>query len=500
MKKLTIYLLVLLMLLSTLSAFAGCEKAEESNTNEDDDVVVDDYTFPDVERKDYGEDFNLYVAESNGGIRLWYMDDDLNGGSALEEAVYQRQERVRKYLGVEFARVTYSDNGYNTYWTNVRDAVQNKDGTLDALITHVHGGVGSLISENLLYDLGELEGVDLDAEYWHKDFMDTLEINGEYFLGHSDYNILVTYLIGFNKELLDQYGAGLQKSVYDMVRDGEWTLDAMMNLAKLVSVDPKGDGKTADDSFGLTGSPWIAFNGFLTSSGIPMVSQDESGKYKIALNQDVYQSKANDLVEFFRNLDNANYTYFTYNIGSVQKNTTPVTLSSGRALMSVLKTSELESLLSYNLEFGVLPYPLYDSDQYDAKDANLGYRSLQWGGYIGALSYMKNPVLVGETLEMLSYYSENVKITYYEKVLGKRIADMPDDAEMLEIIWNGVSTDFGQTFNDVGGDNSGVCYTVPQLMLPGNSQNLASYLGSKKTKVENAFDKFLESIEKNKSK
>ena len=500
MKKLTIYLLVLLLMLSTLTAFAGCDKADKNDANDDEEDLVEEYNFPDVERKDYGDDFNLYVAESNGGIRLWYMDDDLNRGSALDEAVYQRQERVRKHLGVEFVRVNYSDNGYNTYWKNVQDAVQNKDGTLDALITHVHGGVSSLISENLLYNLGELEGIDVDAEYWHKDFMNTLEINGEYFLGHSDYNIMVTYVIGYNKKLLDQYGAGLEKSVYDMVRDGEWTLDAMMNLAKLVYVDETGDGKSADDTFGLTASPWIAFNGFLTSSGIPMVSVNESGKYKIALNQDVYQSKANDLVEFFRNLDNAKYTYFSYSVGTVSKNPTPVALSSGRTLMNVLSTNQLESLLDFNLEFGVLPYPLYDQNQYKSGTADLGYKSLQWGGYLGALSYMKNPALVGETLEMLSYYSENVKITYYEKVLGKRIADMPDDAEMLEIIWNGISTDFGQTFNDVGGNNSGVCYTVPQLMLPGNSQNLSSYLGSRTNKVETEFEKFLDSIEKNKSK
>lgn len=491
MKKLTIYLLVLLMLLSTLSAFAGCDKAEESNVNEDDDVVVDDYTFPDVERNDYGDDFNLYVAESNGDIRRWYMDDDLNSGSALDEAVYQRQERVRKYLGVDFVRVTYSDNGYNTYWTNVRDAVQHKDGTLDALITHVHGGVSNLISENLLYNLGELEGIDLDAEYWHKDFMDTLELNGNYFLGHSDYNIMVTYVIGFNKELLAERGAGMQKSVYDMVRDGEWTLDAMMNLAQLVYVDTTGDGKSYDDYFGMTASPWITFNGFLTSSRIPMVAQDESGSYKVALTRDEYQDKTNTLVEFFRNLDNANYTYFSYS----NKNTTRVTLSSGRTLMNVLSTDDLEGLLGYNIEFGVLPYPLYDRDQYDPEDANLGYRILQWGGYLGALSYMKNPKLVGETLEMLSYYSENVKITYYEKVLGKRIADMPDDAEMLEIIWNGISTDVGQTFYNLGGDEYGVCYTLPYLMLPNTTQNLSSYLQERETKINNGFKLFLDGIE-----
>ena len=494
MKKIAIYLLVMLMLLSAFTAFAGCDETEDPNAGdqETDDVGVDDYGFPDVDRKDYGEDFNLYVADSNGGIRLWYMDDDLNTGSAMDEAVYQRQERVRKYLGVEFVRVKYPDATYNTYHTYVQSAVQNRDGTLDALITHVHGGVSNMISENMLFNLGELEGVDIDAEYWHKDFMETLELNGNYFLGHSDYNIMMTYVIGYNKALLDQYcKSAMEKTIYDMVREGEWTLSAMMQLAKLVTIDTTGDGKSYDDYFGFTASPWVTFNGFLTSSGIPMVAQTQSGAYEVALTKDEYYSKTNDLVNYFKELDASNYTYFSY----TTKNTTEVKLSSGRTLMNVIRSDQLESLLNYKLDFGVLPYPLYDHDQFDPEDSNLGYRLLQWGGYIGVLSYMKNPVLVGETLEMLAYYSENVKITYYEKVLGKRIADMPDDAEMLNIIWNGISTDVGQTFYNLGGDETGVCYTIPQMLQPGTTQGLSAYLAAKERKINDGFKKFLNGID-----
>ena len=108
---------------------------------------------------------------------------------------------------------------------------------------------------------------------------------------------------------------------------------------------------------------------------------------------------------------------------------------------------------------------------------------------------MKNPVLVGETLEMLAYYSENVKITYYEKVLGKRIADMPDDAEMLNIIWNGISTDVGQTFYNLGGDETGVCYTIPQMLQPGTTQGLSAYLAAKERKINDGFKKFLNGID-----
>ena len=488
MKKITIYLLALLMILSTLAAFAGCDTQQGPGEDTGDEVggELEEIDFPDVERKDYGDEFNIYIAGSNGGERRWYMDADMNTGSALDEAVFSRQERVRKYLGVEFALVKYPDAQYNTYQTYVQSAVQNMDGTLDALITHVHGGVSNLISENLVADISELEGIDLDAEYWHKSFMETLELNGNYFLGHSDYNIMMTYVIGYNKEMLDEYGAALEKSVYDMVRDYEWTLEQMMNLAKLVSVDATGDGKTSDDYFGLTGTTWVAFNGFLTSSNIPMVAQTQSGSYEVALEKAEYKSKTDDLVNFFRELNNANYTYFVHQ----NKYMTEVLLSSGHTLMQVISTNSLESLLNYNIEFGVLPYPLYDREQ-----SNVGYKSLQWGGYIAVLSYLKNRALVGETLEMLSYYSENVKITYYEKVLGKRIADMPDDAAMFDIIWAGVSTDVGQTFYNLGGDETGVCYTIPQLMHPDTTQNLSSFLDKRVGAINLGFKKFLDGID-----
>jgi ABC-type glycerol-3-phosphate transport system substrate-binding protein len=413
------------------------------------------------------------------------MDDELNNGSTMDEAVYARQERVRKYLGVEFSYVDYPDAEYNTYQTYIQAAVQNKDGTVDALVTHVHGGVSNLISENLLVDLGDFEGIDLDAEYWHKEFMETLELNGNYFLGHSDYNIMQTCIIAYNKELLDQYGAALDKSVYDLVRDYEWTLEEMANLARLISVDVTGDGESIDDYFGFTGTTMVFFNGFLTSSNIPMVAQTQSGAYEVAISKSEYFAKTDDLVEFFRELDDSSYTYFTYSIHDDVR----VLLSSGRVLMQTMYTDDLQGLLNYDIEFGVLPYPLYDREQ-----ASVGYKSLQWGGYLGILSYTRNPVMVGETLEMLAYYSENVKITYYEKVLGKRIADMPDDAEMLELVWGAITTDVGQTFYNLGGDETGVCYTLHHL-IQDRSKNLSSYIATKEKAINNGFKKFLDGIE-----
>ena len=485
MKKSIRFLLILLSLIFALSVVVGCDEQEIEDDwieeDEDDDEL--DF-FPDVERNQYDMDFNLYTAPSvDAGLH--YMDDEKNDGSPMDESVFARQEKVQRYLGIEIVWVHYPDARFDDYNKYVQAAVQNMDGTMDALITHVHGGVGALISDNLLVDLSDFDGIDLEAEYWNMKFMDTIELNGNYFLGLSDYNLMSTYVIAYNKDMLALYESSMEKSIYDLVKDREWTLDEMFSLASLVYTDKTGDGKTPDDTYGISGCCWVPFCGFLTSSDIPMLAQDQSGAYKVAINQSQYFEKADDLITKLKEVAASNSAYFDYDYSKCS-----VPLTSGRALMQTQSTSALPSMLDYNVEFGVLPYPMYDLNQ-----APVGYKSLQWGGYIGVLSYLKNPIMVGETLELLSFYSENVKITFYEKLLGKQVADMPDDAAMLDIIWDSVTTDVGQTFITASGTGStGVCYTVPELMWPSSTKNLASFIKGKENSINEGFKKFLDNI------
>ena len=486
MKRTLRFFLIFLAMVLALSAFVGCKQdpdEDEYYEDEDGDEVGADF-FPDVERNNYDQDFNFYVGPANNAD-LFYMDDDTNDGSPMDEAVFARQEKVQRYLGIEVVRVNFPDAKFNDYNKYVQTAVQNMDGTMDALVTHVHGGVGPLVSDNLLIDLSDFDGIDLEAEYWNLKFMETLELNGNYFLGLSDMNLMSTYVIAFNKEMLALYESSMDKSIYDLVKDREWTLDEMFALANLVYTDKTGDGKTTDDTYGITGCCWVPFCGFLTSSDIPMLAQDQSGAYKVAINQSQYFEKADDLVTKLRDLDASNSAYFDHDFSKCS-----VPLTSGRALMQTQSTASLPGMLDYNVEFGVLPYPMYDLNQ-----APVGYKSLQWGGYIGVLSYLKNPIMVGEALELLAFYSENVKITFYEKLLGKQVADMPDDAAMLDIIWDSVATDVGQTFiTACGPGDKGVCYTIPDLIWQDANKNLASYIKGKENSVNEGFKKFMNGI------
>ncbi len=487
--RVRIFLLLISAALLLLS-FGGCNELDEDGTVHKAEEEIDDSFFPDVEKNDYGLDFNILASSIGGdnraGVGIYYqIDEDENSGSPIDEAVYARQDKVERYLGIDILKVRVIDtNLWRDIGLYVERAVQSMDGTID--LAYVGSYSSSCVSNNAIRDFYELERIDLDADYWNKGVMESLEINGASYLGINDFTLIDAFCVSFNKEMLALYESSLDKSVYDTVRDNEWTFDKMIDIANLVYIDRTGNGKTDDDVYGIRGRCWHPFCGFMPAADIPTMVLDESGAYIVAINQPKYFEKSDDLIEKLRALRDSNASFFHY-----QPPNDTCEVVKDKCLMFLSETKDLETYLMYNAEFGVLPYPMYDT----AQAKTVGYQTLNWGGFLTVPSYVKNQNMVEDALEMLAFYSANVTLTYYEKLLGKQVADMPDDAAMLDIIWDGATCDVGFAYIDaLGLGTSGLSYMCSDLVLPDSTQNLSSYINSKAPVANAAFRKFLRSI------
>ncbi len=497
-------LFLAMALLMLLTAFVGCNNSKDPEDDTDDDYYDEDesdgedYVFPDVEKKNYNADFTMYLFRVNNFSEYYVIDE--SRGTPMDEAVYARQEKVKKWLGVELVNRVDDTLGWKAYYSIVQDAVLNRDGTLDMMLSHYNGAVDTLVAESLLKDLNELQGVDLDAEYWNASAMDSLELKGHRYLGYGDCNILTTYVITFNKGMLDKYSSADVlggKTLYDMVRDYEWTFDKMISIANLVSyIDSDSDGiKSVDDTYGFAASPSEPYISLIHAAGMNIMEQDASGAYKIALNGDKYQARLKTLIDKLSELSKSENSFLSTKIARPHDDTTAPKLASGKVLMSIYDTTHLTDYLSTKgLNFGVLPLPMFDSAQRQ-------YRALQYGGYICIPVYLKNEQMVGETLEMYNFYSSNVEITFYEKVLGRQVADAPDDAEMLELVRNNVCTDVGFTYQHAGTPQGygeqwqsvgGCVYNLTQPGYTGGG--LSSWFAKYVSVQQNGFDKFYKDI------
>ena len=490
MKAIRLIALILAMLI-VFSAFVACNDTTEQETAAKDNESATEATTAeqetemllDVPKNNYGATFYLQIMNDSNNIDYHWVEESEN--DVLSEAIFARQENVFEYLGVEVLGTKHSGTHID-YIEPFKTAVKNKDGSVDTLITHVYAGVPALVSENYLTDFSSVPGINLDADYWNQDFMEDLSVMDKQFLGYNDFNILHTHVITFNKDLMDKYGDALGKTVYDMVRDYEWTIDKMIEIANLVYIDVTSDGKTPDDTYGISGRQWNEFPGFLHASNINIVEMDDSGQYKVALMNDVNASKTTELVDKLLNLSKSNGAWFDYMTTS--EDTVPIT--TGRTLMHLGATPRLVSYLDYDINFGVLPYPMWDTAQKD-----VGYRHLQWGGYLTIPAYVNDIQMVGETLETLAFFSADVKTAYYEKMLGKQVADVPDDSQMLAIVWDTVCTDFAQTFNESLGGTQ-LLYMMATVTEANTSSNLASTIAGLERSANSSITKFMKKVEK----
>ena len=486
-----IFSLLLVLILAT-SLLAGCNTAgneDESDDSEEETDEVLDY-FPDVEKKDYADELYMYIATE--AERDYYVLEESNG-SPMDEAVYYRMERIKRYLGLDM--VLYAPTGYNwqTYAQLVGNSITNKDGTIDAMIPMNYAQVTILVTEGYLTDWFDVEGVDLDAEYWNLEAMEELELKGHCFFAIGDCIILNTYLVAFNKDMYDMYKDNPSfggKTFYDLVRDYEWTWEKMIEISSIVEFDKTGDGKTLDDTFGFSANGWEYSTSIIQSCEIKILEMDEGGRYKLAINNEINYPKTQRMVELLSEWYKSNSVYVAFK--DRNWNSEPVVeMTSGRTLMAFGGTGYLEGWLDYALDFGVLPYPMYDTNQ-------KAYHSLQHSGLLSLPIYMTDPIMSAEAMEMFCFYSDPVKITFYEKMLGKQVSDAPEDAEMLEIIWDSLCLDIGETFCQIENGRVPMLYTFSLTTDPdpstGSETNLASLIAQRESIVNKGIEDLMASL------
>ncbi len=481
----------LLALLMLVSMAVACEQKEpetgEKQTAATEGSVDASVTetegeaIPEIEKKDYNDTVFLEVS---GGLD--YMWAEKRDQSVVTEAIYDRQVKIQDHIGVEIMG-KLAEGDHEHYHEGFCNSQKTKDGSIDIFFAGSYMSVPLIIRSGYVRNLKNVSGLNLDAEYWNTAYMESIALKDRYYLGYNDFTIPKTYVISFNKELMEKYNDALDESIYDTVRGYRWTVDKMISLSRLVYIDRTGDGKTQDDTFGITGQQWMPFINFVQASDMQLVDMNESGDYVVSVYNDENREKTTTLIDKLKEMAGSDSAWFRYRI----EPTPMIGLETGRTLMSLIMTTGLEDYLQYELSFGVLPYPMYDEYQKD-----VGYRSLNFDGYLTIPSYLRNEEMIVDTVELLAFWGEPVRIALFEKMLGKQVSDSPDDSAMLDIVWDGICSDFGLTYSHLVGALDNNLYMMPTLTNPKGSEQAASYIAGYTRGANNAIVKFMKAIDK----
>ena len=468
-------LLIAVMTLSAVACATGTETDETLDPNGTNAETNGETEYvPDIAVKNYDCDFNFVASGSSVPRDVIAIEDieDTDAGD-LENAVYERGIKLKDHLGVT---LVYQDAGdWIAYAANVSKTVQAGDDAYQMVLTHVYQGVTDLITSNALYDIGELDSVNLEAPYWATELMEEVKVNDKYLIGYNDFCLADVKLIVFSKDLMDQYNL---TAPYDAVINKTWTLDQMIGMASTVSAD-NGDGKWDNqDTYGISGWGWVPLISFVTSSDMKIVDRDETDYFKLAYENN--SEKMISLIDKIMAMYQADYSFFwkSTDQGVADK---MVKFSDGKTLFQLSDNKSLVPLREEDIRFGILPYPLWDEHQTE-------YKSLNWNGIFGVPGAIKNKEMVGDVLELMGYYTADVKTAYYEKLLGSKLAESPEDAEMLDIIWNSQVSDVGLIACNSSGSMDSLVYMIPKMCESGKA-NFASYMRQQSKSAQRGLDK-----------
>jgi hypothetical protein len=192
-------MLALLLCLFTLLGTVACGNADgETDTTVGDNVTETEGETeykPDIAVKNYDCDFNIVIGGTYSRDNIAIEDmEDIKAGD-LETAVYERGIRIKDHLGVNLVHQDAGD--WLVYAANVSKTVQAGDDSYQMVLTHVYQGLTDLVTSNALYDMGELDAINLNAPYWASDLMEEVKVEDKYLLGYNDFCLSAVKVVVF---------------------------------------------------------------------------------------------------------------------------------------------------------------------------------------------------------------------------------------------------------------------------------------------------------------
>lgn len=488
MKRILAMLLVLFLVSSIGLVFSGAadgskdtfSPSEEDDEPEDDlmiEISKEPLEIPEDSKSKYeGKTFIIDSPTPWGKDR--FVREDYNG-NPLNDSIKDMNNAVLDKIGVTLeATMNTSTPKQSQVFV---DSVLANDGKFDVMAIHTESNCASLVIADAVLNFDYLEHVDLSKPWWNKGFTEASSILDINYFGVSStcYAIyLNTVVLLFNKDLAAEYNL---PDFYQLVRDGKWTIDELINATKNFTQDMDGDGQiTQNDRIAMVSDDGPHINAWLGAFRQSTVEKGENDEPTIVVNT----ARMSNIVDKLDTLYHAGKRTVIYPINWRESSDTSKDLynnafAEGNVLFDIAYIDEATKMREYDINFGILPMPKLNLDQEE------------YGSYVEAWhlcwAVPKNCAdteYVSTVLETMAYYS--YQYTYptiiEQTIYGTGTRDI-ESSEMLDIVFKNMNWEFGYVYN---GNETGYAYTLKEL-INNKSKDIASFIAKRKNEVEDHF-------------
>ena len=385
-----------------------------------------------------------------------------NTGNLITDAKFNRNKTVETRFNTEIEMAYTGTYSEVVEW--VSKTVLSGSDEFDLFASHT-ASVASLVLKNLFINWYDVPNVDFSKPWWSSSCADELTYDGKCILAVSDFNysaIATAYCVIYNKELAAAYDLG---NLYQVVLNGDWTIDYFYDLVKDIYIDSDGSGDRTDgDFYGFAQSAkhQCADSAWLWAFDNPIIKKNADGVPELAVKTEKVNNIVSTLYDLFFNT-----TGVHYKVGNEDPQGLTMLLNKQAIFAtSTIDAPTYENLRNFDADYGILPYPKWDENQ-------VSYKTMASGDHtvLAVPKTVKDTEFVGTVIEALSAESyKQVTPTLYEIALKTRYLRDNESKEVLDILIDGRIYDFGYIYDGW----QGFGFMIGAMMNDGNS-NFESY-------------------------
>lgn len=447
-----------------------------------------------------GKETVTLLYRSNDGIWKYEIACDELMNDTLYDSIHYRNIDVENRLGVTIKAVgqdATTSGGALTAWNQtLSTSVLTNTGDYDGAAIYASQS-SALAKDGIYYNFNKItsefdEGyLDLTKPWWNQTLVNELTTYGSLFFLAGDMLVSETaqgYCLFFNKDLFNEKFPTVGTSaLYQTVRDGNWTIEALTEYVSEVWDDTNSNGIIDDgDIMGWNSLGGVADGGmdcWLYSLGLNITQMNSFGEPELSVIYDANTVPAYELVKKLYM-----ETQGSYGSSGLTAACTETSMKNGNLMFTRVYLSSGSGMRESAVNYGVLPMPKLNEDQDEYRTIFCNNSSFLV--LCSNLSDEKAKV-VSAVIELLAATSyKNVTPVYYSTVLqGIYSKDQPD-AEMYDLILDSFVADFGFAYSTKSIASVGSLFRDVSA-----SADIRSKIDSNKQSYETALTQLLEALE-----
>ena len=367
------------------------------------------------------------------------LDSDGESREVVSEAIYKRNRNVEERLNVKLEFIYTDNTRHNTDANGVLKLIMSDSDEFD-IGANMMAGMIPLIAEGAFLDLKAQAYFDFDQPWWNQSFMEATEINGKNYLTIGELSqtmISGSFAVFFNKKMFEEMYPD-EPTLYEAVKNGEWTLDKMIGYCSGVYSDLNGNTEADEgDRFGnyYRDGKMLGSDAYLGGCAIHLIEQNNDGSFTYGGTSErmaSYLEKMHTLL-----FENNNTFRSEYNNDTVM-----TLLAADQALFTTWMLEAVNYLRDMESDYGIIPMPKLDTTQAD-------YNSYCHNG--STLFFLPATCRRAEAsaavLEAMSAETyRSVTPAYFEIALKQKYSRDSETSEMLDMIVESVSFDLAYIY------------------------------------------------------